>query len=495
MNDQGYKSVLKEYDFYNINDNDFEIIDEIGECQDNFINTLNDYNKHNNNLELKKYNVKLQTFIINIFKTIFNSRNKKSEFSSKSKNKLSDNKKDNSFFTVDIEELIEYDNLKARDNSNIDNKKKYIIDFYLYKNDDNHQEKDMLKSVRITDKPKILVERWKIKYKEDFYPAIDNKNDINNFELFLDKKLKILEKNIMTYSRILPMFNISKDENYFVDFKFNPSRKSKKKFIDEDKTEKIKLVNDNIFWFKLSISYLRINPENIEKYFKSNISDFVIIPSNKSRRRFLSQDTNDKKPSTQFLNDLEHKSKDKIHEDKNNKEEEMPLIIEDYIKDKRERRLSYDEKNIKKYINTKFFEINKNGDYKDKELLSDKGSEEDLSLVITETNNDTCQNSIDNYNINNNLENYRKLTDNNKQNKKQVSCFRKCHTYMGQSKNNLNEEDKDKNFDKIKNIGFIENSVIKNIILDYQNTRKMLKKMPKYGNINHSKLLTFISSS
>ena len=63
MNDQDYKSVLKEYDYYNSNDNDFEIIDEL---PDNFMYnpTGNDIN---NNIKIKDQDTKLKNFILKIY--------------------------------------------------------------------------------------------------------------------------------------------------------------------------------------------------------------------------------------------------------------------------------------------------------------------------------------------------------------------------------------------------------------------------------------------
>ena len=43
--------------------------------------------------------------------------------------------------------------------------KKYFIDFYLIKND-NNQDKKSLNSAYIYDNQSLLVERWKIKYKD-----------------------------------------------------------------------------------------------------------------------------------------------------------------------------------------------------------------------------------------------------------------------------------------------------------------------------------------
>ena len=34
--------------------------------------------------------------------------------------------------------------------------------------------------------------------------------------------MKIIEKNILSYSRVLPLFNILKEDKYYIDFKFNP---------------------------------------------------------------------------------------------------------------------------------------------------------------------------------------------------------------------------------------------------------------------------------
>ena len=80
-NDQGYKSVMKEYDFYNNDNDDFEIIDEI---PTNYINTTSNNNINNSlkNSEIEKQKGKLNKFIIKLFKIIFNSRNKLSEFDS-----------------------------------------------------------------------------------------------------------------------------------------------------------------------------------------------------------------------------------------------------------------------------------------------------------------------------------------------------------------------------------------------------------------------------
>ena len=150
-----------------------------------------------------------------------------------------------------------------------------------------------------------------------------------------------------------------KNEKYSIDFKF--CQKNKKILYDKDSIYKIKLTDDNMFSFKLSIKYLKINPEIFDILIKKNSSEFVIIPSKKSRRRFLSGSFY-KKSSTQLLNDLENNEKEKKKNNNNNNND-------DYLDD---RRLSYEpEYNTKKYINSKFkdkentkskkIEINENG--------------------------------------------------------------------------------------------------------------------------------------
>ena len=59
QNDQGYKSVIKEYDLYNDDINDFEVIDEI---PTNYINDKKDKDNIDKNNENKKYLLRIQTY-------------------------------------------------------------------------------------------------------------------------------------------------------------------------------------------------------------------------------------------------------------------------------------------------------------------------------------------------------------------------------------------------------------------------------------------------
>ena len=80
--------------------------------------------------------------------------------------------------------------------------------------------------------------------------------------------------------------------------------------------------------------------------------------------------------------------------------------------------------------------------------------------------------------------------DNNINNKKE---------YIHKRHYTCNENSKHKkvkiNFNNLKNFEFQNNSKIKIIIQDYKTVRKMIKMMPKYGNIKYNKLSTFITSN
>lgn len=362
------------------------------------------------------------------------------------------------------------------DSSDGNKKKKYIIDFYLIKNDNGHDQTN-LKKIKIRDKQKLFVERWKIKYKENCSFNPKNKNNV----LFLDKKMKIIEKNIITYSKILPLFNISKDKNnnYSIDFKFNTNKKNGNNlFADEKSTQKIKLIYDDFYSLKICIKYVNISPEKIELFFNKINNDFVIIPSNKSRKRFLSDadyDTNYKKSSQYLLNNIEQNDNDEeiLSNNNNNKYQESSNNIENYHLN-RNRGLSYEDKYIQKYINLKL-----NQEESEKK---DNSSDDDLSLIIRETKSGTENGSDENKN------NLRKMTyDCSNNNNTKDSNFKKSKT-LKNPKSFKEENDYLNNFD-------YKDNIIKDIIQEYQRVKKMVKMMPNYDNIKYKKLSTYIYSS
>ena len=458
QNDQGYKSVIKEYDLYNNDINDFEIIDEI---PTNYINDKKDNNNNNNkNQEIKntKENDKLQNFVNEILKIIFYSRNKLSEFSSKSMLTLTDDKKDKNLFSYHLEELTAYDEFKDWAEVEGDKKQIYIIDFIIRKKN-SYENLAEAKKTEENNNPNLLAERWKIKikHKNNFQSKNSSKEDN-----FIDTKMKIIEKDIILYSHILPLFNISKDNNYFVDFKFNPPIKEKKNFFDKSLTKKvkIKMAKEDIINFKISITYLELKFENINKLFKKSLDEFVIIPSKKSRSRFLSDDL--KKKSNNVLNKKESKE-----DNKNNNNIINDLIIENYWDDKKITENDISQKRrLSGYENKSKFVI----------IDSQKNEESDsdeLSLVLSESLGDSHQNSKQKLEID--------TINNNK------LLIKKTHNSQEKIKNIQIVED------KIKNCEF-DNKNITKIVKEYKNMRKMMTMNPNYGFINCEKLNAFISN-
>ena len=435
--DNGYKTVLKEYDFYNNTDNDFEIIED---CPKNDMN-----NKNDNSFEDLCQNSIIQNYILIFFQIIFNSRNQSSSFS--------------------INDIFDFDNLKPHE-SQI----KYLIDFYIMENN-NGQDKNNL-----SEEKKLLVERWKIKYKED-----KNKSD-KNYELYLNKKMKLIEKSIIAYTRLLPLYNFVKNEKYLIEFKFCP--KNRRKFIDnENSTFKIKLIEDNKFCFKLSVKYLKIKAKNIIKFIEKNNSEFIVIPSKKSRRRFLS-DTFHKKSSAQLLNELEKDVEENNEKINNN------CIIDNYIGD--ERRFSYENpKSSKQYINSKFYEDNLDKSNPNKIEIKESGSiysnEDNLSLVINESDS-IIHKSKSKIMVSDNMIKTEKINRMKSKDSINEDNPRKCQTYKE------NHKYKHIKSNELSNLS-INNAIIKSILQDYKNVRRIVNIMPDFDSINHNKLATFISNN
>ena len=178
---------------------------------------------------------------------------------------------------------------------------------------------------------------------------------------------------------------------------------------------------------------------------------------------------------------MKKESKENIDDINNNNHIKNTLIIENYFNDEdddnkeknivQKRRLSVQEKKVK----SKFFN--------DKDSLDSNSDEfnsgDNLSLVISETNNDNNKNSYTNLNID-------KISENKKLiNKK--GFVKKCSTYRGKSNNQLQEEDNIKHFD-------LKNSKISKIVKEYKYMKKMMIMMPNFGNINCDKLSNFISN-
>ena len=479
-NDQGYNSVMKEYDFYNNNNiDDFEIIDEI---PTNYINpTDNEKNKNDNTIPNYDQKKKLQNFVIQLFKIIFYSRNLLSEFSSKSSQNLEEiNKKDDPF-SYHIEELIAYDDLKDWAENSDNKKKKYVIEFFLCPKDNN----DLRKSKKFKDNniPKLLVEKWKIKYRDNFIfnnlskDISDNKNKLNEF---IQTKMKIIEKSVILYSRILPLFNICKDKNYFIKFEFNPTEKDKKKFLDKNLTKKVKIIKEEFFNFKISITYLKLKLQNLNALIKKSLNDFVIVPSKKSRLRFLSDDYN-KKSKSQLV-----KKESKDINNESNSRIISNLIIDNYFNNSddneknnklKQRRFSLQERKIKPPI---FASKESEEEEEVEEEEEEEDSNEQLDLVLSETSGNI------NSSINKNL--IIDMANKNKDKNNKNEGYKRSQTSGENHKQKTNEENILKNYD-------FKNCNINKIVKEYKNMKNMIKMLPNYGYINCDKLSTYVSGN
>ena len=487
-NDQGYKSVIKEYDYYNNNLDDFEIIDEIPSTYKNktqIEKDNNNINTQNNNLRSINSDQKkeLQQFVTDLFRIIFNSRNKLSEFSSKSRQNLNIGINDyKNTFSYYLEDLTAYDDLKDfADNKNDNKKQKYIIDFYLYKKYNN--ENTDHKKRKATRVPKLLVERWKIKYKENFAFKDFNKDCLNknNLDDYIKTKFKLIEKAVILYSHILPLYNIIKDKSNYIEFKFYPNSKGKKKFIENNMTKKIKIIKEDFFDFKLSIIYLDFKLDDINILKKKTLNGFEIIQGKKSRMRLLSPNFNKKSTSRLFFKE----NKDDKNEN-NNKNVINELIIDNYFNDingniennniSRNRRFSVKER--------------KNNDIENKDSLDDSSFEEDLQLAVSKAMGDKKNDNV-HINNNNNMIKIQKENINiiNKEvNNNTKFSAKESETFEKKAKEKKDEIDNLSNFES-KNIN------ITKIVREYKNIKRMIEMMPNYGDIDFFKLNNFIANS
>ena len=222
------------------NDFEFEILDYSPKVD------LKNFNKTIEKEELNPEN-KIKTFINNVMrsalKIIFDSRNLKNVFYTKSQKDIDDLQNS---FEIDIDDLLmdEYEDLKHVRHENSIRRKNIVIEFFI--NDIKNKEQ------------KLLVEKWKIKYKEG-----DNANFDENY---FSKKFNVFEKTIITYSRILPLYNIQKNKNYELSFKFYSHNYEKESNFYKRPSGNIRLYKEDFFHYKLKIEYL--NKKEIIKGFE-----------------------------------------------------------------------------------------------------------------------------------------------------------------------------------------------------------------------------------
>lgn len=465
--EQGYKSVMKEYDFYNNNIDDFEIIGEIPSTTT--IPTQNEkviINK--DNIQKSKYSEikdKLKQFLTDLFRIIFESR----EYNSKSRQKL--NELD---FSGDyIEELTAYDDLKGSSDDKEDKSLKYSIYYYLYKKDIN--EEGFSKKTINNSSQKLLVEKWKIEYNLNSIFKKVNKDKMIEMDDFIDMNIKTIKKDIILYTHILPLYNICHEQNYNIEFEFNPNNKKIINFVDNKLIKKIKLAREEFFNFKISVAYLELKRENINKLFLKNQNDFIILENKKTRPRFFSGKYN-KKSSTQLL---KKESKDETKE--NNKTLINDLIIDNYFNDNSNNENKIKQKRLsvqKSKTNLTYFNYNVN------DSLTDSDSDESLSLVVSESNGELKNKISKNSKISE--EKNCKLNDENTINKKE--SLNEKQNLIEKPKIESSENNNLKNFE-------FKNTNISKVVKEYRNIKRMIETMQNYGYINCDKLFNFTSNS
>ena len=405
------------------NDFEFEILDYSPKVD------LKNFNKTIEKEELNPEN-KIKTFINNVMrsalKIIFDSRNLKNVFYTKSQKDIDDLQNS---FEIDIDDLLmdEYEDLKHVRHENSIRRKNIVIEFFI--NDIKNKEQ------------KLLVEKWKIKYKEG-----DNTNFDENY---FSKKFNVFEKTIITYSRILPLYNILKNKNYELNFKYYNDTYGKKSHFYKRPSGIVKLENENFFNFKLKIEYL--NKNEIITGFELEKQNNEL---NENRERFFSIDL--KKSSTFQI---------------------MSNYIGNMFKNENtNRKLSF-EKIKNDSINTEKSQIFNS-------FISSSSSEYEN---CNETFNDV---------------NKTKITDLNFKKISECSNFSKnlteeCtpRTQENKSQNTasiINNVIKEKN---IYNINSIANSKIKNIMIDFNRFKELLNINQHFDGIDKKKLAKFVKNS
>ena len=210
---------------------DFENLSKENSFENNNIKQKNDCNK-------KEF---LKNFAKNILNTILDSRKvKNNNFNNiinSNSNSDSNTIKDFSDISYNIEELFLYDDYLQNKNDI----QKFIIEFYLVNN------KNKKKSE--------LVEKWKFSYKsnDDNHDRISEDININN----LKNKILILQKSIITYSRLLPLYQyiINNNNDYTINFKIYNNKRKKKGVFSNKPSGNVSLKNSFLFSFKMNIKY------------------------------------------------------------------------------------------------------------------------------------------------------------------------------------------------------------------------------------------------
>ena len=434
---------------------------------DDFIDITKDKSfEKNNTIEKTFYdcnkNEFLNEFAKGIFTTILNSRKNKNSNIININNNLNNSKKNNeNSFCIDIDDLFLYNDFYQ----NKTEIQKFVIEFYLIKNIKNKTIKE-------------LVEKWKFSYKNNIEKKNNNNIDIN----YLKKKIVILKKSIISYSRLLPLYNYiinSEDKkDYSIDFKFYHNYSKKKGAFTNVPSGDVSLKNANLFSFKMNIKYysekeiknvfneteeiIGINTKNIKKkvslsFHKSNQS---IINNNKNVNNPINYEQNDN------INEIKT-CQTTINNNKINELDESPpffLNIEEYNREEKNNKINNNKINNNKINNNKnniSLEFDKTIENKNNNKNINEGNN-DISCKrkysIASTSYETTEECTP---INSEL----KINEN-----KEINSLPQIKKFMPNKKNKKE---------------------VNNILKEYNFLKEMMQKSPSFIDIKIKKLMTY----
>ena len=318
------------------------------------------------------------------------------------------------------------------------------------------------------NKNDVLVEKWKFSYKLNNYnDSITNDLDIN----YLKSKALVMHKSIITYSRLLPLYQyiLNKNNNdYSIDFKFYHNNVTKKGIFSNKPSGNVLLKNSILFSFKMNIKYY--SQKEIKKIFNETEDYFGYIDiKNKS----LSFHKTKPKVKIEFekINDLNNNP---INENTNNCLNEIKTCSTDLNNNK--------IKDIDTFSDSSSFFLN----------IHDFNKEENQTINISSNFEEIKEN--DNKKIENQLKDY---NDNTSKRKYSIfsNSYETTEDYTPRNSDLKAKESKDNKIfsDNIKKFMIHKkDSKVNNILKEYNLLKDLIQKIPDFNNIKTRKLNTYI---
>ena len=413
---------------------------EIDDFEDLSKEPLEQSINQNNNINDKNKEF-LNEFSKTIITTILDARmdKKNCNIINTSKNNSENSEEyDNKSFSFDINELFLYDDFYQEKNEI----QKFIIEFYLIKCKNNK-------------KINQLVEKWKISYK-----IKEDNGKYNSFdENSLKNKILVLQKSIISYSRLLPLYQYIKsnkdNSDYSINFKFYQNNSKKNGEFINKPSGNVSLKNQNLLSFKM----------NIEYYSEKEIKNIFNETEDELNRKKKSLSFTKKKPS---LDEFKIK-KDEINNPIN-------TSINDYIS------------------KVKTYPTKENNKIKDIDSLSDSSS---LILNIYDNDNEAERKEI--IKLSKKIENNQ--NENNIKDKEENTCKRKCSMFSDgceteecTSRNNDSKINDNKGIKSSPTIDkkIIKNKNINNIIKEYSLLKDMIQSYNSNIVSKNKKLITYM---